>query len=189
VEKRFPFQIKSYYKKNQGDSQDFFTGFDFKGVSLTVNQHVKKSEKELPCFEQEMLPCFQLFIIGAEHDAVQLCTYASHTGWEVTVVTDPREGKTKKDFPGIHRLISVGPEAFCYTLDQQTAVVIMTHSFVKDLQYLSEDFLEQIHGPAGIDIGAETPQEVAISILSEVLSVVNDKECPSLKNKMGNIHS
>jgi xanthine/CO dehydrogenase XdhC/CoxF family maturation factor len=54
---------------------------------------------------------------------------------------------------------------------------------------ISEDFLEQIHGPAGIDIGAETPQEIAISILSEILSVVNNKEPQLLKDKMGKIHS
>ena len=54
---------------------------------------------------------------------------------------------------------------------------------------ISEEFIEQIHGPAGIDIGAVTPQEIAISILSEILTVVNQKEPLSLKHKMGSIHS
>ena len=223
ITKRLPFRIKSYFEKDQGDSQDYFTCFHFEDASLPVNQQIKEIEKELLDFEQEMHPCFQLVIIGAEHDAVQLCNYASLTGWEVTVVANPREEKTAADFPGIHKLINVEPEAFQLTLDKQTAVVIMTHSFVKDLQFLialkdeegayigllgpyrrreklfdelmerhpdvSEEFLEQIHGPAGIDVGAETPQEIAISILSEILSVVNNKEPLLLKHKMGNIHS
>ena len=36
-----------------------------------------------------MPPCFKLIIIGAEHDAVQLCKYAALTGWEVHVVNKP----------------------------------------------------------------------------------------------------
>ncbi|MGW9686251.1 XdhC family protein [Flagellimonas sp. 2504JD1-5] len=223
VQKRLPFKIKSCYKKSQSDCADYFTYFHFEEASLPVNQHVQKIAKEHLHFEQEMQPCFQLVIIGAEHDAVQLCKYASLTGWEVTVIANPREGKTAKDFPGIHKLINVEPEAFQPALDKQTAVVIMTHSFVKDLQFLislkdtepayigllgpfkrreklfdelmerhpdiSEEFIENIHGPAGIDVGAETPQEIAISILSEILSVVNNKEPLLLKHKMGNIHS
>jgi len=50
-------------------------------------------------------------------------------------------------------------------------------------------FLEQIYGPAGLDIGAETPQEIALSVLSEIVAVVNDKNVNSLKEKEGRIHA
>ena len=50
-------------------------------------------------------------------------------------------------------------------------------------------FVENIHGPAGLNIGAETPQEIAISILSEILSVVRKQEPISLKEKASGIHS
>ncbi|SNY99909.1 XdhC family protein [Flagellimonas pacifica] len=223
VKKRLSFPIRSFYEKNQSDGQDYLTCFHFEDGPLPVNQNAVNTEKELAVFEQEMRPCFQLVIIGAEHDAVQLCKYASATGWEVTIVANPREEKTARDFPGIHKIITVEPEAFQLNLDKETAVVVMTHSFVKDLQFLialkqevgayigllgplkrreklfdellerhpdtSEEFIEQIHGPAGIDIGAETPQEIAISILSEILAVVNKKEPLLLRHKMGSIHS
>ena len=54
---------------------------------------------------------------------------------------------------------------------------------------LPESFLEQIHGPAGLNIGAETPQEIAISILSEILSVVREKQPILLREKKGGIHA
>ncbi len=223
IEERKPFSISSLYKKEYGEHKEYGSFFTIGGISYSLENKKTKTDTALAQFTQEMDPCFQLVIVGAEHDAVQLCKYASLMGWEVTVVANPKEEKTKSDFLGIHKLLNVDPEIFQIKLDQQTAVVIMTHSFVKDLQYLialkkergayigllgpykrreklfdellercpdiSEKFLEQIHGPAGIDIGAETPQEISISIISEILSVVNKKEPSLLKNKMGKIHS
>ena len=46
---------------------------------------------------------------------------------------------------------------------------------------VTDDFLEKIHTPAGLNIGAETPEEIALSILAEILSVVRKKEVFSLK--------
>lgn len=223
IEKRRPFRTLSYFKKEYGENQHFHTAFLFNGEPIPVSGYEKGIVADVSVFEQQMTPCFQLLIIGSEHDAVQLCQYASLTGWEVTVVANPRDDKKEKDFPGIHKLVLSEAESFQYSLDEQTAVVIMTHSFVKDLQFVmalkdekgayfgllgplkrreqlfdellercpdvSEAFLEQIHGPAGIDIGAETPQEISISILSEILSVVNQKQPRPLKEKMGRIHS
>ncbi len=54
---------------------------------------------------------------------------------------------------------------------------------------VTDEFLEKIHTPAGLNIGAETPEEIALSILAEILSVVRDKEVFSLKKIIGRIHN
>lgn len=54
---------------------------------------------------------------------------------------------------------------------------------------IDTSFIDNIHGPAGLNIGAETPQEIAISILSEVLSVIRNQTPISLRAKEGGIHS
>lgn len=54
---------------------------------------------------------------------------------------------------------------------------------------VTDEFLEKIHTPAGLNIGAETPEEIALSILAEILSVVRDKEVFSLKKITGRIHN
>ena len=61
--------------------------------------------------------------------------------------------------------------------------------FIEYCPDVRESFLDQIHGPAGLNIGAETPQEIAISILSEILSVVRNKKPILLMEKKGGIHA
>ena len=218
---RNPFIIKSFFKKEHSESSNYGSSFVFGNDQIALNP--SKNSEEIELFEQELSPCFQLIIIGAEHDAVQLCQFASGMGWEVTVVVNPREEKDASYFPGIHKFVQQEPETLDISVDKQTAVVLMTHSFAKDLGFLlalkavscayigllgpmrrreklfdelldrhpdvSEAFLDSVHGPAGIDIGAETPQEITISIISEILVVINKKEPMLLKEKMGKIHS
>ena len=47
---------------------------------------------------------------------------------------------------------------------------------------------ENIYGPAGIDIGAETAEEIALSIISEIKAVLSKKNVNSLRDKPETIH-
>lgn len=49
--------------------------------------------------------------------------------------------------------------------------------------------LERIHGPAGLDIGANTPAEIALAIVAEALSVRSGSSGSSLRSRSGPIHS
>ena len=47
---------------------------------------------------------------------------------------------------------------------------------------LSEQQLSTLHGPIGLDIGAETPEEIALSIIAEIKAVLSGKQGKQLKN-------
>jgi xanthine/CO dehydrogenase XdhC/CoxF family maturation factor len=48
--------------------------------------------------------------------------------------------------------------------------------------------LNRIYGPAGFEIGAETPEEIALSIIAEIKAVLAKKTGGSLRNKNEVIH-
>jgi xanthine dehydrogenase accessory factor len=49
--------------------------------------------------------------------------------------------------------------------------------------------LERLHGPIGLNIGAESPEEIALSILSEIQAFVNGRSGGFLRDHEGPIHS
>ncbi len=222
ISKRKAFGINSYFQKEHGVNEGYGSVLCIGDTSMPFRKSYTIG-KSLEMFHQELPPCFQLIIIGAEHDAVQMCAMASLLGWEVTVVVPPDEQKTQLDFPGVSHFVNSEPESFELKSDDQTAIVLMTHSYVKDLRFLmalrefqpayfgllgparrreklfnellekcpdtSLEFVESVYGPAGLELGAETPQEIALSVLSEIVAIINRKTPVSLREKSGTIHS
>lgn len=225
LNQRQSFEVLSYFEKKESVNPDYGSFVKIADKLYALNTSKKHFEKpKLSVFKQYMPPCFKLMIVGAEHDAVQLCQYAALTGWEVTIIAGVKEHKSIQDFPKAHALQVTTPETLDVShIDNQTAVVLMTHNFAYDLRYLvalkdtnpnyigllgpskrrddllsqlieycpelSDAFLESIHGPAGLNIGSETPQEIAISIVSEILAFTRKQHPLSLNQKTGRIHS
>ena len=198
------------------------------GSILTIDEkdyniHTSIDSKGRDCFKQKLDPLFELFIFGAEHDSVVLAEIASKLGWRITLIAPADEQKTIKDFTGASSLLTpLFSEVGDLPIHEKSAVILMTHSISKDVQYLLEltekrpayigllgpahrrerlieqvlefkpetddTFIDLLRGPAGINIGAISAEEIAISIISEILAVTRSAELISLKDKSGAIH-
>jgi xanthine/CO dehydrogenase XdhC/CoxF family maturation factor len=54
---------------------------------------------------------------------------------------------------------------------------------------ISKEFLQRIHNPVGLDIGAENPEQIALAILAEIQAVMAGRPGSSLREKKGPIHA
>lgn len=219
---RTAFKISTCFSKEEAQKDMGVSTFHF-NRKLYPLRPTAFDKDTLDLFEQTIAPGFKLIIVGAEHDAVELCKYASSTGWEVDIIAPPDDPKSIENFPGASQYLSVNAQELkSREFDAQTAIMLMTHSYVKDLRYLSavvdkdipyvgllgpskrrekliheileinadipDTFFDRLYGPAGLNLGAITSQEIAISIIAEILTVIRKQKPISLRRKSTGIH-
>ena len=88
---RQTFRTESYYYIESGEFEAIGTRMILGDAGYSLNPAFQPEQTTgQECFRQNFQPVFQLYIFGAEHDAVQLCEAAHHMGWDVTMFTATR---------------------------------------------------------------------------------------------------
>jgi xanthine dehydrogenase accessory factor len=169
-------------------------------------------------FFESLIPPLQLVVCGAGTDAQPLVALAASLGWSAVVLDRRADMACTKRFPDAAQVVAAADEAVLapVRLDTRTAAIVMSHSFAQDtffLQWLlarpvpyvgvlgsrrrTLDLLAQLgrdampktlYAPAGLDIGAETPEQIALSILSEVQACFAGRTGGALRDRDGSIH-
>jgi xanthine/CO dehydrogenase XdhC/CoxF family maturation factor len=169
-------------------------------------------------FLESLAPPVQMLVCGAGTDAQPVVAQAAALGWSVVVLDQRADFARAAYFADAARVIVAKDAAAFdgLRLDARTAAIVMSHSFAQDTFFL-ESLLAQplgylgvlgsrrrtfdllarlgrdamppdLHAPAGLDIGAETPEQIALSILSEVQATFARRPGGALRERDGSIH-
>jgi xanthine dehydrogenase accessory factor len=74
-------------------------------------------------------------------------------------------------------------------LGPQKKLYRMLDELRQDGMQLDDAMLSKVYGPTGLEIGAETPEEIALSIIAEIQAVMEGKHGGMLKHKPDVIHA
>jgi len=178
---------------------------------------LKSGESEVKILLEFIRPETRLVIVGDNYDVNAMANLAYTLGWEIWVIGRMKK-LTKELVAKVKRVIpfedheKVKPHEY-------TAVILMSHDYKWDLTILQHflahkpsylgmlgpkkrtlkmdkelggvglEGVEFIHSPTGLEIGAESPEEISLSIASEILAIFRHKNGRPLKLKDGPIHA
>lgn len=133
---------------------------------------------------EPMLPAPRLVVFGSSPIARALAQLGSAMGYSVAAVEDDLEALARSAAPSYSPRFAVvatmgeqDEEAIRAALAQEPAylgVVASTRRFAQMRETLlaqgvAAEKLDRIHSPAGIAIGAKSPEEIALSILAQIV--------------------
>jgi xanthine dehydrogenase accessory factor len=169
-------------------------------------------------FIEVIVPPPRLFVLGTGHDAVPVARLARTLGWDVVVCGRTARVAIRDRFVGIEVMFGRPHELAARIDARDPAVsVVMAHDYNVDREHVAmllatrayyigvlgprarttRMFAElglglyedsRIHAPVGLELGAETPDEVALAIVAEIQAVLRRAPATSLRDHLGPIH-
>jgi xanthine dehydrogenase accessory factor len=170
-------------------------------------------------FADVVAPPPSLVVVGATDTAEELCRAAKALGWRTTVIDPRPALVTRERLPSPDELVTAWPDevsadadtaVVVLTHEERLDVPALNAALASPAFYvgaigsrrtqakrrerlldagLTDEQLDRLAGPAGLDLGAHTPAETAVSILAEVLAVREGRSGGRLAERSGPIHS
>jgi len=155
-----------------------------------------------------------LILVGGGHVNQEIGKLASHIGYEVQVVENREEYSRPELFPYASKIVckpcileglkeleinehtqvvvssyAIGDDGIKYLVDSKATYlgILGSRNKTRDFKQrfnFSKVESEKVFAPVGLDLGGQTPEEIALATVSEMMKVFNGRPGTSLKEKM-----
>jgi xanthine dehydrogenase accessory factor len=194
------------------------TAKEYQSAGRSKVAKISNKEGRVPAVLFEIVqPEIHLVVTGTNYDIPPTLRAAKNLGWRTTVI-GPRRKFTREMEALANQLLDYS-EAERLKPDAATAIALMSHdydwdrrmvqhflplkpayfgmlgprkrveSMAKELPGLPLLNFPNLYSPIGLDIGAETPEEIAASLVSEIIMVFRDRSGGPLRQRAGSIHT
>lgn len=212
-----PFAVATRLSDGEGMGEAMVVSRDRAGGRFAEQDSGVDTEGGATWFTDVLRPPPHLVVCGAGDDALFLVRLASDTGFRVTVCDHRSAYATAERFPGAYRIVVGRPEDGLDDVraTSDTYAVVKTHSLQHDRAWIErflgtpvpyigllgprarrDDILHgvpegerhRVYGPVGLDLGSEGPEQIALSIVAEVLAVRMGRKGKSLRRRTEPMH-
>lgn len=172
----------------------------------------------LDLFVEVIIPVPHLVLMGQQYDVYPLVRLINELGWQATVVANPQKvtqalfaeagaivspdafGSIPFDAQTALILMAHDYKTDKYNLPKALSTAAPFVGMLGPRKRSEKIFgelmteglftgeTERIHAPVGLDVGAATPEEIALSIVAEVRAVLSGREGMSLRLRNAPIH-
>lgn len=110
------------------------------------------------------------------------------------IVIDPRTVAVVMTHTYLHdlellKLLLPSPVRYLGVLGPKSRTQRLLQELFTESVALTEEQLQRLYGPVGLDIGADTPEAIALSIVAEIQAVLANRSAGFLRDRQGAIYS
>jgi xanthine dehydrogenase accessory factor len=121
----------------------------------------------------------------AQADSVLLCSPTEalpRIQFDARTVAVLMNHNFERDQEALTAMVGV-PVAYLGTLGPKRRQEKMLAAIKSGGTFVPDEFIQNLRGPVGLDLGAKTPAEIALSIMSEILAVLNGRNAAPIRNR------
>lgn len=179
------------------------SGAELLGTTLVTDRETDSESADGVLLHAPQLPV-RLLLMGSGPELAPLLCQSACLGWVYLTCARPDELKPDfkpdartaavimthnlgRDYVALSRLLPLGLPYVALLGPRKRQAQLLNQ--LEEAIPVESDWLDSLYSPAGLDIGSDSPEEIALAIVAEISAVLSQRSGGFLRNRRGAIHA